>query len=308
MASSNHGQEIQDLHWASSHTHARCDCCGHGRERQLRRRRAFRKMLPATLASVAAAAVASQRGSRAAPAALAQPTASAQHATAPPMLAVDKPLDYLLSIDWVQSVHPRVCELAPPPADENSRLQRRLLMPRRLQDLWLLRQLKEESLRVELLAHRIPSPHVHVQVYTNGVALYPPPPRKRWLPARWLPPRRSWLSMFQAVAHFPQGIALLSCDYAWRWAAFNFTEQPEAFNESFRVLEISCPRRLQGFLALPVRSPGDRPRTWRRRFVHCFQVAFLLMLVVGCLAQIVLLLVCITMLLVQARRARQGFA
>lgn len=220
-----------------------------------------------------------------------------------PLAVVDHTVDYVTGKDWVQGVHPRVRELAPPPLeDADSKLVRRLLVPRNLADLQFLSLLREESLRVDLLPHRTPLPHVHVHVLTNGIAFYPPLPEKRWLLSRWLPPRRFWFSMFQVIVYFPQGVSLLSCDYAWRWAQDNLTEHSRS---PFRALEVSCPRRPQSILTLPV-WPSERARGPRDTIVHCLHVALLMMLVVACVAQMVLLLVCLVMLLLQVRRARLG--
>ncbi|CAE8668458.1 unnamed protein product, partial [Polarella glacialis] len=101
------------------------------------------------------------------------------------------------------------------------------------------------------------------------------------------------------------------CRPEWRWADFNETDQSwrEAISPPFRVLEIACPRRPKGFLLpspiLPATGPGGRMLT-RDIIVSCFRVAFVAMLIIVCVAQVVLLMVCITMLVVQMGVQRRG--
>lgn len=216
-------------------------------------------------------------------------------------------VDYLIEQSWVQKAYPRVLELAPPESDSDD-VVRRLLMPRRLEDVVFLRLLRAENLRVDLWPHRSAEPHMHVRIFTDALAFYPPAVPRRNFWTRWLSSDRQWLLVMQAVVHLPRGVALLGCSPQWRWADFNETE-PQSLKEAvglpFRVLEVACPLRPRGFL-LPSRvgaptrlSAESSSRAPRDMLIRGCRLAFLVMLIIVCIAQVVLLLICITMLLVQ---------
>jgi len=228
---------------------------------------------------------------------------------------VRRRVDYVIDSEWANSSTSRAYELKPP-AETRAEAEgrdsflsgpaRRLLMPLRLEDVEFLRLLNVDNLRVELWPHRSPEPHVHVRVFTDAIAFYPPPvARKRWLLGRLFAPRRQWFLFFQALVHLPQGAALLGCTPEWRWAEFSESEVHlrEAISGAFRVLEVSCPRRPRGFLSPPF-SRSEGPKAPRDVLLGCFRFAFLALLVAACVAQIVLLLICVVMLLVQVRRGR----
>mmetsp|Transcript_131753 Transcript_131753/g.332776 ORF Transcript_131753/g.332776 Transcript_131753/m.332776 type:complete len:370 (+) Transcript_131753:110-1219(+) len=223
------------------------------------------------------------------------------------------PADYVIDNAWLHTSSARAWELKPPSEAEAESSPgyngvgpvRRLLMPRRLEDMYFLMLLKPENLRVDLWPHRNPEPHVHVRIFTDAIAFYPPPANpKRWLLAKWFAPRRQWLLLFQAVVHVPRGVALLACSTEWRWAEFNTTEEAlrQVTGGAFRVLEVSCPTRQRSFLAPPLSRHTEGPRAPKDVLLGCFRFAFLVILVAACVAQIVLLLICIVMLLVQVRR------
>lgn len=228
----------------------------------------------------------------------------AQHgledASALPKVAVD----YIMTEAWV--VHDRMArarEFAPPEVDDRRVV--RLLTPRRHEDTHFLQHLSTEHLRVDLWPHRSPEPHVHVRISTDAIVFPHPAPQSQW-PGRWFAPRKQWLLLFEAVVHLPRGIALLGCIPTWRWAQFNFTDtgMVTEIGPPFRVLEVSCPRRPRGFLSPPLPVAPEGPRTHRDVVLAFFRLAFLVMLVAACVLQIVLLLICVVMLLVQVRRGR----
>eukprot|EP00418_Pyrodinium_bahamense_P087371 CAMPEP_0179063856 /NCGR_PEP_ID=MMETSP0796-20121207/27652_1 /TAXON_ID=73915 /ORGANISM="Pyrodinium bahamense, Strain pbaha01" /LENGTH=326 /DNA_ID=CAMNT_0020760793 /DNA_START=54 /DNA_END=1034 /DNA_ORIENTATION=+ len=214
-------------------------------------------------------------------------------------------VDYLIDQSWVQGAYPRVLELAPPEGSPNEPI-RRLIMPRRLEDAHFLRLLSTEHLRVDLWPHRTPELHMHVRVFTDALSFYPAAEPRRGLWARWSSPDRRWLLLLQAVVHLPHGVALLGCSPEWRWAGVNETEPQVlggAGGDPFRILEVACPRRPRGFL-LPKHTGGPGLPVGSRRapkdmLISGLRLAFLVMLIMVCIAQVVLLLICITMLLVQ---------
>jgi len=214
-------------------------------------------------------------------------------------------VDYLIDNSWLHASSPRVLELAPPESDSDN-VVRRLIMPARIEDLVFLSLIRNENLRVDLWPHRSAELHMHVRIFTNALSIYPAVSRRHFL-ARWLSSDRQWLLVLQAVVHLPRGVALLGCSPQWRWADFNET-MPQALKEAvgrpFRVLEVECPLQPHGFL-LPRRVTGsarqqaEGPRTPGDMLIRGCRFVFLVMLIIVCIAQVVLLLICITMLLVQ---------
>lgn len=228
-------------------------------------------------------------------------------------MAAASQADYLIEQSWVQHAHPRVLELAPPEGDSDD-VVRRLLLPRHVQDLRFLQLLPVEHLRVELWPHRSSEPHMHVRILTDAFSFYPAAEQQRPFWLRWPSPDKQWFLLLQAVVHLPPGVALLGCSPQWRWADVNETELlsfKEVVGSPFRVLEVACPRRPRGFL-LPSRMSGSARFSTtgsgapRDMLIRGCRLAFLVMLIVVCIAQVVLLLICITMLLVQMgmQRAR----
>eukprot|EP00931_Biecheleriopsis_adriatica_P059199 TRINITY_DN35388_c0_g1_i2.p1 TRINITY_DN35388_c0_g1~~TRINITY_DN35388_c0_g1_i2.p1 ORF type:complete len:340 (-),score=72.54 TRINITY_DN35388_c0_g1_i2:49-1068(-) len=222
-----------------------------------------------------------------------------------------EPVDYVIGNVWLQSTPKRAVEmdaamLGGNLAGDDSRV-RRLLVPTRFQDVHLLRLLKVEHLRVDLWPHRAPEPHVHVRILTNAVSFEPKRSPQKWsrLSRFFASDGGQWLTLMQAVVHMPRGVALMSCNHEWRWADFNETEASwrEAISPPFRVLEIACPRRprgifLPGSIVMPPSGPGGRMAP-RDLLVSGFRVAFVAMLIIVCVAQVMLLMVCITMLILQ---------
>jgi len=222
-------------------------------------------------------------------------------------------VDYLIRQSWVQQSYSRVLELAPP-EDDSDDVVRRLLVPRRLQDAMFLRLLHEANLRVDIWPHRSSEPHVHVRILTDALSVYSAAAPRRHFWTRWLSPDKQWFLVLQAVVHLPRGVALLDCSPQWRWADVNVTEfrsVEEAVGLPLRVLEVACPRRSRGFL-LPSRAggsagpPADRSRASKDMLIRACRLVFLVMLIVVCIAQVVLLLICITTLLVQMGMQRGG--
>jgi len=197
-------------------------------------------------------------------------------------------------------------------------LVRRLVVPMRLQDLHFLRLLSPEHLRVDLWPHRSLEPHLHVRVLTDALSFYPKRPEPRGISRLFASDGAQWLTLMQAVVHMPHGVALMSCNSEWRWADFNETELSwqeakawrEAISPPFRVLEITCPRRPKGFLLQgPIIVSPSGPNghmASRDILVSCFRAAFVAMLIIVCVAQVILLMVCITMLILQMGLHRRG--
>jgi len=220
-------------------------------------------------------------------------------------------VEYVIGNVWESSHQRRALELDAENlsvgAEGDSSRVRRLVVPMRLQDVHFLRLISPEHLRVDLWPHRTMEPHLHVRVLTDAVSFYPrrPEPRRGLISRLFASDGTQWLTLMQAVVHMPHGTALMSCHSAWRWADFNETELSwrEAIAPPFRVLEISCPRRPKGFLLqspIVVSPSGPNGRMASRDIlVSCFRAAFVAMLIIVCVAQVVLLMVCITMLIVQ---------
>lgn len=242
--------------------------------------------------------------------------------------AIAAPLDvnFVICRSWVHALHPKVVEFMPPAPDgaddeasaSKSREQggsvQRLLMPYHIQDVRLLNLLRLEHLRVELWPRRGPSPGVQVRVLTDALALLPAAPRRssnsrrRFWDMPWARPRRDWLLVFQATIDVPRDAAIMSCASSWRWAAYQGSEEEQAMlGPRFRVLEVTCPRRLAGFLA-PYGGAselnGDRPKSLRSSIGGGLRLAFLAMLITACIGQVVLLIVCLAMLLLQVAMQR----
>ncbi|CAJ1353830.1 unnamed protein product [Effrenium voratum] len=109
------------------------------------------------------------------------------------------------------------------------------------------------------------------------------------------------LTLFEATVQMPKGVALMNCRSDWRWADFNDTQPGwhEAISPPVRVLEVTCPLRPKGFL-LPGPIMGNSSnQNWRDVAMNCFRFAFVAILVLVCVAQVVLLMGCIAMLVMQ---------
>jgi len=219
-------------------------------------------------------------------------------------------VSYMVERQWVTKVQPRMLELEPPASiNSEKNMVRRLLVPRRHEDASFLRMLDAEQIRVDLLPHRSPSPHVHVRIYTSAITVQRLSHRRQW--ANWFGPEKGWLLFLQAVVDLPPGTHL-SCMSEWHWATnpangLNGSETrttpslgAEATGLPFRILEVTCPPRFHGSALAALRHwllPGYGNssigrRTTKESVAGC-------VLVIVCLVQIVLLLVCITILLVQ---------
>eukprot|EP00933_Yihiella_yeosuensis_P055116 TRINITY_DN53797_c0_g1_i1.p1 TRINITY_DN53797_c0_g1~~TRINITY_DN53797_c0_g1_i1.p1 ORF type:complete len:324 (+),score=26.71 TRINITY_DN53797_c0_g1_i1:44-1015(+) len=187
--------------------------------------------------------------------------------------------------------------------------ERRLVVPLQLQDAHFLRLLSLEHLRVDLVPHRTPEPHVQVSILTDALSIYNPvdSAQHRRRLSRWFsaPSGGRWLTIMQSVVHFPVGVSLVSCEWEWKWADFNETEAIwRETRPPFRVLEIACPRQPKGFLLLP-HTPTSGRLASRDIVASFFRVAFMAMLIVVFVAQVVLLICCITMLVVQMGMQRR---
>lgn len=224
-------------------------------------------------------------------------------------------IDFVIDKEWVRGSSARAVELIPPlerkEEEEEARgvfrggAAHRLLLPRRVEDRHFLGLLDLNNVRVELLPHRSPDPHVHVRISTDAVMPFPPQASpKLWFLSSWFPPRRHWLLVFQAVVHMPEGVSLLSCVAEWRWAQLNAYDREgrEASSLPVRVLEVTCPRRPRGFLALPTTRSGEGQQSTRDKLLGFLRLAFIVMLGAACVAQVVLLLICFVMLLAQGVR------
>lgn len=232
-------------------------------------------------------------------------------------------VDYVIGNVWLKHSEQRALEIDTEQLDDTVQHRgqgsddgrvRRLVVPMRLQDVHFLRLVTTEHLRVDLWPHRSPEPHVHVRILTNAVSFQARKTEDQWRRfTRFFSSDGSqWLTLMQAVVHLPRGVSLMSCNAEWRWADFNETEASwrEALAPPFRVLEIACSRRPRGFLlpgpiVLPPSRPDGRMAT-KDVVVSCFRVAFVAILIIVCIAQVVLLMVCITMLVVQIRMQRRG--
>jgi len=217
-------------------------------------------------------------------------------------------VSYMVERSWVTKVQPRMLELEPPASvGRENDMVRRLLVPRRQEDAHFLRMLELDQIRVDLLPHRSPSPHVHVRVYTSAITVQRLTHHRL---AKWFGPDKGWLLFLQAVVDLPPGTHL-SCIPEWHWATnpahgLNGSELRapslggEATGLPFRILEVSCPPRFRGSALMILRnwllpgyhrsSMGNRPT--KESVAGC-------VLIVVCLVQIVLLLLCIMILLVQ---------
>lgn len=213
------------------------------------------------------------------------------------------PVDYLIDGSWERNSNRRIWELIPP-GDSSEDLIRRLIMPKRFHDMHFLRLLNLEHLRVDLSPYRDSQPHVSVRILTDAVSFYPPEMTRHRVWSKWLRSKKQWFTLFQAVIPLPYGVWLSGCTGKWRWANFNITKTylKEQFEGPFRLLEIICPTRPQGFLSVyrGTLEPDLATRV-NGHFVmlNVFRLAFLVMLILVCVAQVVLLVICISMLLLQ---------
>lgn len=232
--------------------------------------------------------------------------------------AVPACVHYVLDSTWVhgREWNQRVMELAPPrapaadgageagrphsscnvsSADDN--IVRRILLPRRYEDIQLLRLLSAKHLRVELWPQRTKQPHLTVRVLTDAVSFSTDVNRQR---SSWFPPRRRWLIFFQTILDLPDGVSLLSCNFEWRWATWNGTQQ-SSFPQ--RALEVSCPLRSRGFLHRD-RTVGSRGNSPRERLLYYMRLLLLGILVGTCICQVVLLVICVAVIMIQVAQQR----
>lgn len=233
-----------------------------------------------------------------------------------PSLATVK-VDYVVDSTWLhaQALQPKVLVLEPPAEtgqNGTSSVVRRLVMPRKLEDLFFLRMVAEEHLRVEVWPHGTPHPHMHVRIYTDVIS-FPPAveSQSRWSKVtRFLRSHRHWMLLLQVTVNVPKGVSLMGCSPIWRWVDVNNTNafRSQVISPPFRVLEIACPLRPRGFLGLPL-TPGETgtgdPST-KQFVINALRMVFVTLLVVVCGAQVILLLLCITVLIAQMGAARRG--
>jgi len=182
---------------------------------------------------------------------------------------------------------------------------RKLIVPTRPADIRFLRQLDLSQLQVDLWPHRDPTAHVHVRVQTSAIQLPSPNPQPSRLARLFGSDGQTWLTLFEAIVQMPRTVSLMHCKYDWRWADLNETkaEWQKVLSPPIRVLEVTCPFRSRGFLMPgPIIVPPSNPsghREWRDVAVTCFRMAFVAILILVCVAQVVLLMGCIEMLVMQ---------
>eukprot|EP00929_Paragymnodinium_shiwhaense_P080171 TRINITY_DN41797_c0_g2_i1.p1 TRINITY_DN41797_c0_g2~~TRINITY_DN41797_c0_g2_i1.p1 ORF type:complete len:359 (+),score=58.09 TRINITY_DN41797_c0_g2_i1:197-1273(+) len=267
------------------------------------------------------------------------------------MPAADQ-VDFVIQRSWIRGLHARVYELEPPvqpllteggasqlqeePAgcllrsdagclDGSANDFRRLLMPRRFEDVQMLRLLPLDSLRIELWPRRGPGASVLVRVLTDALSFAPNPRH-----SLWQRPKRHWLVLLEASVSIPKTAGLWSCQTAWKWARVakdedvseDISEEPEETGNAeidreippqvpvrggelpFRVVELRCPvaeDSLGQFLSPRTRGGRSGGALARGGWAH---LAFLMLLVTACIGQIALLLGCLAMLLIQVGNQR----
>lgn len=225
-------------------------------------------------------------------------------------------VNYVVDSTWqfVPSWNHRVWELKPPgsvapvvergegsifsASGEDEHSVRHILMPRRIEDLQLLRSLDTKHLRVELWPQRSKQPRLHVRVLTDAISFSSDTLRQSR--SAWLPPRRRWLLFFQTVLDLPSGVA--SCSFEWRWVSLNGTQLSPM---PLRVLEVVCPLRPRGFLWRD-RPNGSMGNTRRSRLLNYLRIVLLGILVGTCICQVVLLVICVAVITLQVVQQRTG--
>jgi len=209
-------------------------------------------------------------------------------------------VDYLIDPGWENISTRRVLQVIPPSTDPDARV-RRLVMPRRLEDALFLKMLSIDNLRIDMWPHTTESPHIHLHILIDGLLFDPIHQRRSWFGSR-----HHLLLFLQAVIHFPAGSDLQHCLSEWRWAKTKSTEgtPSDRFEPPYRVLEVSCPLKRSGFLSPLGSSSSSHPL--RGALASTVRVALIMIVMAVCVAQILLLVICITMLLIQTGLQREG--
>ncbi|CAE8663641.1 unnamed protein product, partial [Polarella glacialis] len=149
---------------------------------------------------------------------------------------------------------------------EASQLQ--LLLPRRLEDVTLLRSVASDRLlveqRFETTLHWQPS--LHVRILTDAVAFVSGAPGRR-RPASLRQQRRRWLVLLEADLALPRGTAPGACSCEWRWAKLSKREQSaggwrrrhEVLPSPFKVqVNCSAPKAAEGLWVEAMGPPAGR--------------------------------------------------
>jgi hypothetical protein len=181
---------------------------------------------------------------------------------------VPQPVDFIIDGSWIQTHHARFHELVWPSDHDgvtNAGYVSRVIVPRRLEDVDLLRLLAADQLRVELFPHRSRNPEVLVRILTNGLQLASPTHvrRKRWSMFSQGPGK--WLVFLELAIQYPSKVMISRCSSTWHWAGLNETGlfSKRTVKMPIRALKVTCPcfARGFGFLA-PAWPPAATHHPW----------------------------------------------
>lgn len=169
----------------------------------------------------------------------------------PVLESISNSVDYVIDHTWIAHTTPRMHVLATRREQPSIGLVSRLLVPRYVEDMHLLRLLSTDQLRVEFRPlYRSPQTKILVRVLTDAFRLLPSSSLRSRRQPSFFGPRRQWLLFAEVALEFPAHVSVTRCRSTWRWAGLSAAETSasDAVAAPFRVLEIECPLRSQGIL------------------------------------------------------------